>query len=278
MIVWLLVQRRSPEVVFRYQKSMPALFVVSDPVAGIERGRWSPVSVSPMITAYIISGDSLPHPQQSYIHKSLSLHKPSMEQRNTDPSASRSVSSPGFKVFLSCLEPSPKYHILDLGYPLAANVTHLSSWFPGRVYVADLFRAIEAERMLASKDIGLWRALFVRLLDFPADLQFDAIIAWDLFNYLQRDALGALITHLGASSRSGTALFAMIATHKTIPIRPLYCRIADQDRICYATDSAGITDAPRYSAAALEKIMSGFCLQRSFLLSHGVQEYIYRRQ
>ncbi|MFZ0257962.1 MAG: hypothetical protein WAN46_20510 [Gammaproteobacteria bacterium] len=201
-----------------------------------------------------------------------------MEERNTDNSAFRSISSPGFHAFLACLESSPKYHILDLGYPLAANVAHLSSWFPGRVYVADLFRAIEAERLPASADIGLWRSTFSRLLDFQSDLQFDAIIAWDLFNYLPCDALTALITHLGAFSRSGTALFAMMATHKTISARPLYCRIVDENRISYEADSAVVTASPRYTAGALEKMMTGFYLQRSFLLSHGVQEYIYRRQ
>ena len=201
-----------------------------------------------------------------------------MEERKTDNSASRSRSSPGFHAFLDCVEPSPKYHILDLGYPLAANVAYLSSRFPGRVYVADLFTAIEAERLPESVDIGRWRSLFPRLLDLSSDVQFDAIITWDVFNYLQRDALTALIAHLGAFSRSGTALFAMIATHKTIPARPWYCRIVDENRISCDADSAVVTDAPRYTAGALEKIMAGFRLQRSFLLSHGVQEYVYRRQ
>ncbi len=201
-----------------------------------------------------------------------------MEQRNTDPSVSGAVASPGFHSFVNCLEPSSKYHILDLSYPLAANVAHLSSWFPGKLYVADLFRTVEAEHTPVSEDIGLWQSMFARLLDFPPGLRFDGIIAWDLFNYLQRISLGALISHLDAFSRPGTVLFATIATRKTIPARPSYCRIAAQNRIFCQAGSAGITDAPRYSAAALERMMCGFCLQRSFLLSHGVQEYIYRRQ
>lgn len=201
-----------------------------------------------------------------------------MEQRNKAHSASRIVSSPGFEVFLNCLEPLPSYHILDLSYPLAANVGHLSSWFPGRVHVADLFRSLEAEPTPPSEDSSAWRSVFERLLDFPIELRFDGIIAWDVLNYLPRHALGALMTHLGAFSRSGTALFALIATHKSIPTRPQYCRIADRDRIIYQPDSAEIKDSPRYTAGALEKMMPGFCLQRSFLLSHGIQEYIYRHQ
>lgn len=209
---------------------------------------------------------------------SLSLHKLAMEQRNTDHSVAGSVASPGFQAFVSCLEPSSRYHILDLGYPLAANVVQLSSWFPGRVYVADLFRTIEAEQIPVSEDTELWQSAFARVLDFPPGLRFDAIIAWDLFNYLQRASLGALISHLHAFSRSGTVLFAMIATRKTIPARPSPCRIAAQNRISCEAGAAGVTDAPRYSTAALERMMGGFRLQRSFLLSHGVQEYVYRRQ
>ena len=240
---------------------------------GIDPTWWSPTLVSPMIRHMLSAVASLAAPSLL-----VNLDEPSMKPHTTDPSASRSVSSPGFQVFLRCLQSSPKYHILDLSYPVAANVVQLSSWFPGRIYVADLFRSIESEQMPKSGDIGLWRSVFARALDFPAELQFDAIIAWDLFNYLQRDALGALVTHLSAFSHSGAALFAMIATQKTIPARPLFCRIADQNRLCCETESSGLTEAPRYSAATLEKIMPGFCLERSFLLSHGVQEYIYRRR
>lgn len=232
---------------------------------------WSAASDSPMITACAFRDSALPHARRA------KLRQPSVGEPSTNNAASRSVSSPGFQTFLGCLEPLPKCHILDLSYPLAANVGYLSSWFSGKVYVADLFRAIEAERVRESEDFGLWESIFARLLDYPPGLQFDAILAWDIFNYLSRHALAALIAHLRAFSRSGMALFAMIATDKTMSARPLYCRITDQNRVSYEAESKAVTAAPRYSAGALEKMMVGFSLQRSFLLRHGVQEYVYRR-
>jgi len=67
----------------------------------------------------------------------------------------------------------------------------------------------------------------------------------------------------------------MTSNRGTIPDEPArYTIVGDPHRRCERR-GVGTRDGMRHSARALERIMSGFRLQHSFLLRHEMQEYIF---
>ena len=55
-------------------------------------------------------------------------------------------------------------------------------------------------------------------------------------------------------------------------------RILDQEHLAYEIRTASLRPCPRYAPAELNELLRGFRLDRSFLMRHGTQEYLFARQ
>jgi Methyltransferase domain len=210
-----------------------------------------------------------------------------------------------------------KRQVLDLGPAVGGNVEFLSQ-FGCKLYIQDLYSAlapylalhpgspseaavaislgsaINADRASVREARETWEARQERdatleegasiadriggLLGFPDDTRFDAVLAWDLLNYLDRREMAALDEQLVRFCRPGAVLFALISILKQIPAEPMRFRILDQERLAYETRTTGTRPCPRYAPAELTELLRGFRLDRSFLLRHGVQEYLFLRE
>jgi hypothetical protein len=106
---------------------------------------------------------------------------------------------------------------------------------------------------------------------------FEAVLAWDLFNYFTPAQLRGVAAALARCCRPGALLFALISIHKQIPPRPLRYRIVGRDRLLYEGDAATTRPGPRYHQPELERALPGFRVDTSYLLRHGVQEYLFVR-
>jgi len=215
----------------------------------------------------------------------------------------------GLASLIEGLAGRPRLHVLDLGPAVGANVEFLSRLGcklsiqdlypalaplqdatlvlppPGAATAATIDRAAvrearetwEPRQESEHEEPGLG-STFAQLLAFPEDARFDAVLTWDLINYLERREVAALARHVARFCNPGALLFALISIHKQIPAEPMRFRIVDREHLAYEPRNAAVRPCPRYAPAELNELLRGFRLDRSFLLRHGIQELLFARQ
>jgi len=115
-----------------------------------------------------------------------------------------------------------------------------------------------------------------RLLTFKPDTRFDIFLAWDLFNYLERDAAQAVAEHLSQYAAHDALLYTLISTTARQPAQPNYYKILSSDRLRYEVRDADEMDSPRLPQHEVQARLSGFTQQHTYLLQNGMQEYVFR--
>lgn len=160
--------------------------------------------------------------------------------------------------------------ILDLGPAVGSNVELLSQ-LGCKLHIGDLY----ASRASAGEGEELGQEFFEQL--FPGDSRFDVVFAWDLFNYLQRREMARLGPLLRRHCRSGALVFALTWIHKQIPAQPIRFRMQENGQLLYERRTGIDRPGPRYAPSELTGFMKGFQVDRSFLLRHGIQEYLFIR-
>lgn len=160
--------------------------------------------------------------------------------------------------------------ILDLGPAVGGNVEFLSQ-LGCKLHIGDLY----ASRSTAVEGEELGQEFFEQL--FPADARLDVVLAWDLFNYLQRKEMAKLGALLRRNCRPGALIFALMWTQKQIPAQPIRFRMQEGGQLIYERRTALERPGPRYAPAEISSQLKGFRVDRSFLLRHGIQEYLFVR-
>jgi len=165
-----------------------------------------------------------------------------------------------------------KYLILDLGRPLGVNVEFWSQ-YRCRLHIEDFYRDYSAKAALGSEVSR--EAIIADLFRFSTETCFDMILTWDLFDYLNREEIQMLVSRLSRWCRSGTLLFSLISTLPVIPAEPTTFRIIGSEQMIYETRTHETRPCPRYHSRDLAKLMPQFEVSSSFLLRHGIQEYVF---
>lgn len=175
------------------------------------------------------------------------------------------------------IDPEERLHVLDLGPAVGANVDFLSRRFVCKLEVGDLYRSLVADpRRFNDPDAEAATALMHDALA-PAGEPYDLVLAWDLLNYLTRPQIRALATLLAASCRPGARLFAMVVTRGEMPPAPLVYLLGEDGELVYRDLPGQVRPAPRYRPAEIDQLTPGFTVDRSFLLRHGIQEFLLLR-
>lgn len=169
-----------------------------------------------------------------------------------------------------------KMTVLDLGSTVGSNVEFLSQ-FGCKLYIEDLYAALSS-RVTGGEDDLAGPEFFAEFLNLPEDTRFDVILAWDRFNYLQRKELANFAEQLRRYSRPGTLVLALISYHKTIPAQPYRFKIKDEQHLIYDRQTPTDRPSPRLAPAEITGLLKGFRVDRSFLLQHGIQEYLLVRE
>jgi SAM-dependent methyltransferase len=180
--------------------------------------------------------------------------------------------SPGLKgVFLS-VPTDGSCRILDLGCVVAGNLDFFSS-FASRLQIVDLLGCGRAGGK-ADRQTPPARLQAVRGLLADHERSFHAVFAWDVFNYLPFDECKALAAEVARLCRPGGRLLAMVAASNTIPATPNRYRIVDGETIDYEPTTTEVKGGPQLTPAAVERLLEGFSIEHSFVLRHGVREYV----
>lgn len=185
---------------------------------------------------------------------------------------------------LETLPPAPsRPSVLDLGPALGDNVVWFSR-FGGRFRVADLYRSLAADERLALSFHERPEKALEQLLP-PDDGEgagaeggYDLVLAWDLLNYLDREQLEALGRHLGNLVRPAGLLLALVATSRQIPAEPRRFHVLDRATLRYTTPVSRPRKSPAWPPAVVGSSFPAFTVDRSYLLRHGIQEYLLQRR
>lgn len=197
------------------------------------------------------------------------------QEKANPPEGQTSVHpSLAFNVLYHQLRTDRKFHVLDLGSACKQNIEFFGQ-FSCKIYIEDLYNTLASFDYLAPEDGFSYDRIFDYLLPFTDNTRFDLILAWDLFNYLDRDQFHHLVRHLHRFSRRGTVIFSLISTLKHLPEKPNQFRILDSEKLLYESRSSVLRTCPRYQQTDLDQIMKGFRTCNSFLLRNGFKEYLF---
>ena len=137
----------------------------------------------------------------------------------------------------------------------------------------DALASPELQALLATDPAAAFR----RILPVDRD-PFDVVLAWDVFNYLERDQLRCLASDLAWLSRPGALMLAFISTAREMPARAGGFQVADEATLLWRPREAPMRRSPMYPPADVERLVAGYTVVHSVLMRHGVREYVFERR
>ena len=167
--------------------------------------------------------------------------------------------------------------MLDLGPPLAGNVKFFTA-LACRVRVADLHRSLCAEPIESRRPEAM-PALLEQLLPLEPEDRYDAVLAWDVFDYMRIDQVKPLMARLAPRLRPHAQVLVLASMQSQIPAVPLRHRIVDRDHLDSEahgrdTDHSVMRPCPRYRQSDLVQMMPTLTVRRCYLLRNGIKEYL----
>ncbi len=182
----------------------------------------------------------------------------------------------GLNALLEPMRRDRSYSILDLGPALGENVRFWSQ-FSCRLQIHDFYRGYRDRKAAGAPgpEEESPEAAFSALLPFGDETVFDVILVWDLFDYLELRELKALVQRLGRWCRPGSRLFALISNLPDISASPTAFRIINREQMIHELPTQARRPCPRHQPRDIARLMAQFKVASSFLLRHGIQEYVF---
>ena len=176
---------------------------------------------------------------------------------------------------MDSLRPESRHTVLDLGPPLASNIKFLSA-LSCRVRIADLHRSLCSESV-ENRRAEAMGATFERMLPLAPDERFDALLAWDVFDYMRPDQVSSLMARLTPVCSPEALVLVFASTRGRIPAAPLCYRILDRESLVGDGPLEPLRAGPCHGQPDLKRMMPGFSVRHSVLLRSGVQEFLFAR-
>jgi hypothetical protein len=190
----------------------------------------------------------------------------------TEWSRPASRHSPGLETVLGRLREDQRHRVLDLGAAVGANLEYYSQ-FADHVRVVDLLA--DGEPLPFQGDSDQPRLERVVRTMFPdAWGPYDLVFVWDLLNYLQEGEARAVVGRAIELCNPGAALLSLVVSTEVMSERPLRFTILDRATLEYRAVTPDTTRSPGWPSSTIERIHRGCRMERSFLLRHGIQEYV----
>ena len=200
---------------------------------------------------------------------------PTIRQAEVSPAPLRVFRAPGLELLTEHIAARQRCDILDLGSPSRANVEYLSR-FSGVLHIGDVSRALaEDPETLVPEEERDVEGVVERAIVFEDHIRFNAIFAWDLFDYVDEATSRALMRRIGSYCCTGTLLYLTTSNSETIPDLPARFTIVDERNLRVERVGAGTRSGMKHSPRGLERIMSGFRLHHTFLLGYQMQDYVF---
>jgi len=183
--------------------------------------------------------------------------------------------SPGLKEALAGVPTDGSCRVLDLGPAVAGNLDFVST-FASRVQIVDLFAGggRNAAAPVPNLEPGM-QAL--RDVVSSARGTFHIVLAWDVLAYLPSHRVDDLIGALAELCRPDARLHTIVPTTEMMPAVPNRYRIVDEENLVYEPVTTDLRGAPDLPPNTVDRLLEGFEIEHSFVLRHGVREYVATR-
>lgn len=179
--------------------------------------------------------------------------------------------SPGLLEALGPLRSDGTSTVLDLGPAVGDNVV----FFSGRVARLQIVDALRRGR---SGDCANGTLKTLQDLEPTRSRAFDLVLAWDVLDYFAKDKVAALIDLLARLCRPDARIHLIVSGSDTMPARPTLYRIVDAENLSYERANDDEVGSPNQTPAVVDKMLDGFRIEHSFVLRHGVHEYVAARK
>lgn len=191
-----------------------------------------------------------------------------------DDSGPAPFNAPLFRALIDGIPDDQRWVVLDLG-KVCPQVITLFGGHRCRVEIADVAQELELlDRDLEREALrhAAEGALPPRLAE-PVDL----VLCWDTLNYLNRDALRALMGQIADRCRPGSRVHALIYyAGRQMPAEPGHYVPMGDGSLTNMAACTQLRDAPRYSPEDLQLCLPAFTTERAMLLGNGMQEFLFR--
>ena len=180
----------------------------------------------------------------------------------------------GLNALLETVLSDQTYSILDLGPALEENVRFWSQ-FSCRLHIQDFYRSYRDWKATVGQEEESMETALSELLPFSDETVFDIILAWDLFNYFDMRELEMIVQRLSRWCRPGTKLFMLTSILPNISASPTPFRILNREQMIHEIPTQETRPCPRHQPRDIARLMERFTVSCSFLLRHGIQEYVF---
>ena len=194
-----------------------------------------------------------------------------------EPPVENLMNSPLFARLTEQLGTAGRSSLLDLGPACGANVAYFGQQHC-KLQIADCAEGLLALNARALTDPDALATALEQSLPLNAEEPCDAILGWDLFNYLDKPLLKALMVHLSPLITGDTWLHLYIGGRREIAAFPAQYRLTRDGRLSVRPTTTELRRCPCYTQPELRALLPHFEVERSTLLQNGVQEYLFKGQ
>ncbi len=195
-------------------------------------------------------------------------------------------SSNGLKEFLSQLEGIDRGHLLDLGSVSQSTVSFFiergfkvstedffSSWSAFLRAEEELLRSLPpgAEPIDFSAAGRAERFLSSNLCHAPES--FDAILIWDILDYLDRDAMSRVVARLSTLLRNQGAILGMF--HTRLPVHFRRYRVLDAHHLVLVPAPPLLQPRHVYQNREIQELFEGFRSSKTFVGRDQLREGVF---
>ncbi len=186
------------------------------------------------------------------------------------------VPTKALRKFLSYLGARPAPVLLDLGPVVGSNVTFFGEQLNCKVYIEDIFA--DLDRHARDNALDKLPAYVARRFSL-AEGTVDGVLAWDLFDYLDRASARALALTVVKLMRNGAALLAFFGNTATPPNTKGFTKfvIADETHLRHRPYPSTLPRQKALQNRDIIKMFEGLRVSDSFLLQNNLREILFRK-
>jgi hypothetical protein len=177
--------------------------------------------------------------------------------------------------FLSLVFSRPGAEVVDLGPAIGSNITFLGERVGCRIHVKDLYADLERHAQQDALD-RFPEFLDARFAGYD-DESIDAVLCWDLFDYLVPAAASALAGALVQALRPGGALLAFFGAGGAGERAYTRYVIEDERHLRHRVAAAACARQRILQNRDILALFPGLDLFDSVLLKSGVREVLFRK-
>ena len=190
-----------------------------------------------------------------------------------------SVADPVFatkalRKFLTCLTSRESPVLLDLGPVVGSNISFFGNELGCKVFVEDVFA--DLDRHVRDGTVDRLPA-FLKARLSQASASIDGILCWDIIDYIDRPAAGALAAELTRVLRPEGALLGLFGTTPPRDTRCTKYVVVDEVNLQYRASPVPRRRQPVLLNRDIIRLFPLLQVSDSFLLQNTLREILFRK-